>query len=136
MGGKENQQAYEKERRAKAKFRPMTFEEEMKMEPYVRFFVVTFKSEGKKRKLCPFRIEKDLNEKLSGAPKSIKGSGENSLLIEVYTKEQSDKMRGIRVIMKERCSVKEHALLNGKKTLIYLQNKEISDLESFKSGVQ
>ena len=45
-------------------------------------------------------------------------------------------MAGIRDIMKDECSVNEHAFFNGKSALICLQNNGLKDLKSFQSGLR
>ena len=66
--------------------------------------------------MCPFKIEEDPREKLKGALKAITSSWPNSLLVEVYTKDQSERMKKETEVLKEEWRCKEHGfLMEGKR---------------------
>ena len=78
----------------------------MTVEPFVKYFVVKME-EGTKRQICPFQLKADLASQVGGAVESIRGSGKDSFLVTVYSKNQSDKIRCVKQIAGNNCHVSE-----------------------------
>ena len=103
---------------------------------YEKYFTVTFEQDSVKRTLCPYQIEENIAHKLKGKPKSVTSSGQNGLLVETGSKEQSERIMLIKEIMDKECTVRSHAFFNKAKGVIYVNNSEITDLESFRDGLR
>ena len=58
--------------------------------------------------MCPFQMEKEFIKELGGKPKTINSSGRDSLLIEVTTKEQGEKMASIKELLNKECKKKSY----------------------------
>ena len=64
-----------------------------------RFYTVTFKEDGARRKLCPYKLKDDISSQLKGRPKAITSSGKNGVLIEVNMQEQVNSVKQLKNIM-------------------------------------
>ena len=85
--------------------------------------------------MCPFQLEADLASQVGGAVKSIRGSGRDSFLVTVYSKNHSDKIRCIKQIPGNNCQVSDDILKNNFKGLVFIQNYHISHISSFTAGI-
>ena len=101
-----------------------------------RFYTVTFKEEGAKRKLCPYKLEAGIASKMKGNPKTITSNGRNSILIEVSTPNQSSNIEQWTEVLNQEVVVQKHGFFNEVKGLIYIHNNDIGDLASFSKGLQ
>ena len=120
---------------SKPRYRAVNLEEDCRVEFFPKFFVLSLQEEEKKRTLCPFKMEKELQVNIKRTPKSIGSNGRNSF-IKVASKEQSEHLAGITSILGEECTVVEHSFYNGTKAVIHLRNNVIGDLESFRNGLK
>ena len=57
-------------------------------------------------------------------------------MIEVYSREQEDKIIQMEAMCGIKCSVKEHSFYSECKGMIYVNNNEIIEVESFKEGLR
>ena len=85
--------------------------------------------------MCPFQIETDLANQLGGPKESIRGGDRDSFLVTVYRENQSNKMKWVEQIARNKCQVSEENFLNTTKGLANIQNYHIEDLKSFTGGV-
>ena len=106
-----------------------------KSEPFPRFFHIKFDKEDTKRRLCPFKLELELTEKIANISHPIQSSGKDGLMIEVSSKTQGDALRSVEELCGHKCSVQKHDFFNVTKGLVYIYNNDITDLESFKEGL-
>jgi len=118
----------------KAVYKPLAMEEVFAPEPFIRFFVVSL-PQAKKQSLCPFDLEQNLIDVLGGRPMTLSSSGADSLLVQVANKSQSDKIQNLSSLCEVQCVVKKHEFFNTARGLIYLYNTELTDINSFKSGL-
>jgi len=123
-----------REQKKKTTYKAVTLQDLLHVETFDKYFVIKLE-EGVKRRISPFKFETDLTEAIGGIPSSITSSGNNGFLIEVRTKEQSDKVARIDTIGKYKCSVRCHSLYSENRGMIYIRNCEVSDLGSFRSGL-
>ena len=93
----------------------------------MKYFVVKME-EGRKKLMCPFQLEDDLASQVGGAVESIRGSGRDSFLVTVYSKNQSDKIRCIKQIAGNNCQVSE--------VLGDLSSYKITTLATFRASQQ
>ena len=77
-----------------------------------------------------------MEEYITRTPKRISGLGRDPFLIEVATKEESEKIRGKDTLLDKPCTTEVHNFFNGRKYLVYLYNTDINDLDSFRTGLQ
>ena len=103
---------------------------------FSKYFVINWKNENDKRKLCPYQVEADVMRKLAGKPRSIMGSGRNGLLVEVSSEEQSRTIMDIKDILSMECNVRPQDFFNETRGVIYIYDSEITDIESFQEGLQ
>ena len=104
--------------------------------PFARYFILQFSSEGEKRDMCPFHTEADLGKQIEATPISITSRGATALLVEVAGEERSQRLSKEKNVLDKECTVKEHTLFNGSKGLIYINNNDLRDLESFKQSLK
>ena len=91
--------------------------------------------EGKKRLMCQFQLEADLASQVGGPVESIRGSGKDRILVNVYSKNQSQKNMRVEQIADVKCQVSEDTSLSNTRGLVFIQNYRITDFESFTAGV-
>ena len=116
-------------------YRPADLSEVFSKECFPEFFVMSFKN-GEKSMMCPFNLERELVTILGGNPRSISGSGRNSLIVRVCSKHQGEKMATIKEILGKECQVNEHDFFNITKGLIYIYNNDLLDFDSFQQGIK
>lgn len=75
-------------------------------------------------------------EKLKGKPKALATSGRNGIVVEVGSKDQSERVRDVQDILSKDCTVKDHEFFNVTKGIIYIYDSNISDLQAFEKGLQ
>ena len=108
--------------------------EEIFVRPYAKYFSLEFKSETTKRDMCPYRRKADISEQMGGKPKTITSKGSSAVLVEVASVQQSRRIREVKTVLERECEVREHALYNGRKGLVYINNNDLTDMESFRKG--
>jgi len=123
-----------REQRKKISYKPMNLQDIFHVESFDKYFVLSLEG-NVKRKISPFKFEADLAKAIGGTPASITSSGSEKFLIEVRTKEQSEKMNKIDRIGNCQCSVQCHTLYSENKGVIYIRNCEVNDFESFRNGL-
>ena len=90
--------------------------------------------DGKKRLMCPFQLEADLATQVESNVESIRGGGKDRILVNVYSKNQSQNMR-VEQIAGVKFQVSEDTSLSNTSGLVFIQNYHITDMESFTAGV-
>ena len=101
-----------------------------------KFYTVTFKEDGARRKLCPYKMKNYIASKLNGKPRSITSSGRNGVLIEVNTEEQGRNIKQLECVLDREVETKMHTFFNEVRGIIYIRNSDIADLEAFQEGMQ
>ena len=66
---------------------------------------------------------------------SIRGGGKDGILVNVYSKNQSQKIMRVEQTAGVKCQVSEDTSLSNPRGLVFIQNDHITDLESFTAGV-
>lgn len=118
----------------KTAYSKVTMESIFQKEMFSKFFTITVPTNQKKL-MCPFETEKALCSAIGGRPVTITKSGKDGFMVEVANKKQSDKIRELKELSGQVCSVAESEFFNVIKGLFYLRNIVIEDFNSFKAGL-
>ena len=128
-------QAQEVRRKQSSSNRELGIMEDIFDGAYARYFSVGFEKEEIKREMCSYEMEKDISEQRGGQPRAITSKGSAVILVEVASEGQSKQMRGVTTVLSKKCVVSEYAMCNGRKRLIYIDNHDLANIDSFKEGL-
>jgi len=98
------------------------------------YFKVQLQRE-KQRQACPFRIENVLRSELQ-IPRANINAERNALVVKCDNEQQKHKIVNLKNICGIPCEITEHETFNHTKAIVYVSEFNITDLESFTSGLQ
>ena len=98
------------------------------------FTLVKFK-EGEKRRVNPYEIKKQIQDKTGSDPEALTTDGRRAFTIKVKNEELGRKLLKVKEIMGVECTVEKHNYFNRSKGIIYIHEFDIDDLDDFKAGI-
>ena len=86
------------------------------------------KVSGEMRGMNPFEVEEALSREIGGKPNRISGSGRDSFMVEVNSKQEAEIIKNMKTLCEREYQVVAHQFFNGSKGLVFLINYNAEDM--------
>ena len=113
----------------------LNLQEQYKEEQFPRFFSMKFPRLEIETKLNLIAVDKDIN-KLIGKPAKIKKQNRDTLLIEVKSEQQGNKLKGVTEIAQQQVETQEHKSLNQSRGTVLSEAMSNSSLEELQEALE
>ena len=98
---------------------------------YITFYKINFNSDEERRKICPYKLNNEINLNTGNFLEDIISEGNSSFVVKVKSKEQGKLIEKMKTVCNVPCEVKTHDIMNYCRGIIYVHGYCKEDAEQY-----
>ena len=103
---------------------------------YVSFYKIHFNSEDERRKICPYKLNNEINLNTGNFLEDIISEGNSSFVVKVKSREQGKLVEKMKTVCNVPCEVKPHDIMNYCRGIIYVHGYSKEDAKQYGAELQ